>query len=110
MAGVSASLVIGGCLVTIGTLLLGKGEQLGALFGPGVGLLGIVSWLVTQPTSQLNRAGNQISLLTIVWTNYAQELRNCARITDPTQAASCSQRAGAEAVQYFNQIVTEKPS
>lgn len=110
MAGVSATLVIGGCLVTIGTLLLGKGEQLGALFGPGVGLLGIVSWLVTQPTAQLNRAGNQISLLTIVWTNYAQELRNCARITDPTQAAACSQRAGAEAVQYFNQIVAEKSS
>jgi hypothetical protein len=66
--------------------------------------------MVTQPTAQLNRAGNQISLLTIVWTNYAQELRNCARITDPTQAASCSQRAGAEAVQYFNQIVSEKTS
>ncbi len=110
MAAISAALVIGGCLLTALMLLLGQPGLLDLLFGPGVGLLGVMSWLVTQPAAQLSRADNQISLLTIVWTNYAQELRACGRMTDPNAVAACNQRAGADAVQYFNQIIGTKTS
>src|SRR5262249_43797830 len=108
VAAVSASLVIGGCILTAVTWLLGAVSPIRVLCGPGVGLLGITSWLVTQPAAQLARADNQISLLTIVWTNYAQELRSCSHLPDPAGAAACNARAGAEAVQYFNQIVAAK--
>jgi serine/threonine protein phosphatase PrpC len=105
LAASTASLVIGGCILTVINWLVGDTAALDAFFGPGVGLLGILGWLITKPSAQLNRAGNQISLLTIVWTNYAQELRACTRLTDPAGAAACAQHVGAEAVQYFNQIV-----
>ncbi|HMA35291.1 MAG TPA: protein phosphatase 2C domain-containing protein [Chloroflexia bacterium] len=105
VAAASACLVLGGCLLTGITWLLGHGGLLEALFGPGLGILGILGWLVTQPAAQLTRAGTQISLLSIVWVNYAQELKTCARLGDPAATAACSERAAAQAVGYFNQII-----
>jgi hypothetical protein len=102
----TAGLIVAGAVITVIWLFSGQANLLMMLFGPGATLLGIANWLLTRPSRQLSQADNQISLLTLVWTNYAQELRSCGAITDPTAAAECTGHAGADAVHYFNEILS----
>jgi hypothetical protein len=105
IAGASAGLVLAGCLLTAVAWWLGRGTAWEGLFGPGLGVLGLAGWLVSRPADQLARAGTQISLLTVVWVNYAQEMKACARIADPAAAAACNEHAAGQAVVYFQQIM-----
>lgn len=105
IAGASAGLVLAGCVLTAVAWWLGRGTAWEGLFGPGLGVLGLAGWLVSRPADQLARAGTQISLLTVVWVNYAQEMKACARIADPAAAAACNEHAAGQAVVYFQQIM-----
>jgi hypothetical protein len=102
----TAGLVIVGIAVSVTWVLIGQANVWALLLGPGATLLGVVNWLLTRPAAQLSRADNQISLLTLVWTSYAQELRSCTAMPDPAAAAACTGRAGADAVNYFNAILS----
>ncbi len=106
----TAGLVIVGVAISVTWVLGGQANLWALLLGPGATLIGVINWLLTRPAAQLSRADNQISLLTLVWTSYAQELRSCAAVPDPAAAATCTGHAGAEAVQYFNAILSNQPA
>lgn len=105
VALLSVALVLAGCVAAVLTWVLGRDGLFAVLFGSGLGLVGVLSWLVTQPAAQLNRASAQISLLSISWVNYSQEVKGCSALSDPSAASSCNDRAGAQAVRYFDQII-----
>ncbi|HUS16177.1 MAG TPA: protein phosphatase 2C domain-containing protein [Chloroflexia bacterium] len=109
MAVVSAGFVVGGLFLAGITWMLGQGELFPLLFGSGLSLLGVLSWMLTQPAAQLTRASSQISLLSIIWVSYAEELKSCARLADPAGTAACNERAAGQAVQYFNQVIDGMP-
>ncbi len=105
----TAGLVIVGITISVTWVLGGQANIWALLLGPGATLIGVINWLLTRPAAQLSRADNQISLLTLVWTSYAQELRSCAAL--PGAAAStCTGHAGADAIQHFNTILSNQPA
>ena len=109
IAFVTAGLIILGTILTVIWLANGQGAPYSILIGPGAALLGVGSWVITRPAAQLSRADTQISLLALVWANYAQELRSCAALRDPAATATCTAQAGADAVRYFNEILGALP-
>jgi hypothetical protein len=102
----TAGLIVVGIAISVTWVLSGEGTVWAVLLGPGATLVGVINWLLTRPAAQLSRADNQISLLSLVWTSYAQELRSCTAMPDPAAAAACTGRAGADAVNYFNAILS----
>jgi protein phosphatase len=102
----TAGLIVVGIAISVTWVLSGASTVWAVLLGPGATLVGVINWLLTRPAAQLSRADNQISLLSLVWTSYAQELRRCTAMPDPAAAAACTGRAGADAVNYFNAILS----